>query len=60
MLASIAVLLVLAGISSFLFGLVRAFFPSANKFIPDDFKTFLTIKVGLYLFLAGVVLLRFF
>ena len=60
MLAAIGILLLLAGISTFLLGLVRFAFPSTEKFIPDDFKKFLSMRVGVYLFLAGIVLLRFF
>ncbi|HIP95429.1 MAG TPA: hypothetical protein EYH20_08850 [Leucothrix sp.] len=60
MLASIGVLLLLSGVSIFLFGLVRRVFPSSEKFIPDDFKAFFTMPAGVYTFLAGLVLVRFF
>jgi len=60
MLASIGVLLLLMGVPIFLFGLVRKFFPSTEKFFPDDFKKIFTIPIGVYVFLAGLLLLRFF
>ncbi len=60
MLTSIGVLLLLVAVPIFLFGLVRKFFPASEKFIPDDFKAFFTMPVGVYTFLAGLVLLRFF
>jgi len=60
MLAAIGVLLMLAGVSSFLFGVVRHYFPSTNSLIPDELKIMLTMRAGVYSFLAGIVLLRFF
>ncbi len=60
MLAAIGVFLILAGVPLFLFGLARKFFPASEKFIPDDFKRILTMPVGIYVFLAGLLLARFF
>ena len=60
MLAAIGGLLLFMGFSTFLMATVRYFFPSLESFVPDDFKHLLTIRVGVYLFLAGVLLLRFF
>jgi len=53
-------MLLLAGVPIFIFGLIRKFFPSAEKLIPEDFKSFLNIQTGVYVFLAGLVLVRFF
>jgi len=60
MLTSIGVLLLLMGVPIFLFGVVRRFFPSVEKFIPEDFKPVFTIPIGVYVFLAGLLLVRFF
>jgi len=60
MLASIGVMLLLAGVSIFLIALVRTFFPSSEKFLPDDFKKLVTLRNAIYIFLAGLVLTRFF
>jgi len=60
MLASIGVLLLLMGVSAFVIGLIRHFIPSTEKFVPDDLKKFLSIQSGVYVFLAGLLLVRFF
>ena len=60
MFAAIGVLFLLGGVSSFLIGLIRYFFPSTEGFIPNDLKRFLSMRIGVYVFLAGLVLLRFF
>ena len=60
MLAAIGVLLLLCGVSTFLLAMVRKIFPASDKFIPEDFKRYLTIPVGVYVFLVGLLLLRFF
>jgi hypothetical protein len=60
MLAAIGGLLLFMGFSTFLMAAVRHFFPSLESFVPNDFKRLLNMRVGVYLFLAGVLLLRFF
>ena len=60
MIAAIGVLLVFGGVSAFLLGAVRYFFPSTDRFFPNDMKRFFAMRTGVYIFLAGVVLLRFF
>lgn len=60
MLAAIGGLLLLMGFSTFLMAVVRYFFPSLESFVPNDFKRLLTMRVGISLFLAGGLLLRFF
>jgi len=55
MLASLGVLLILAGSSVFIIGLIRLLFPSANRFMPDGFKTLFSWRNGVYIILAGVV-----
>lgn len=59
-LASIGVLLLLMGVSAFVIGLIRRFFPSTEQFVPEDLKKFLSIQAGVYVFLAGLLLVRFF
>jgi hypothetical protein len=60
MLASIGVMLLLAGVSIFLIALIRTFFPSSAKFNPNDFKKLVTLRNAVYIFLLGLVLTRFF
>jgi len=60
MLAAIGVLLLLAGVSAFVIGLTRYFFTGFESLIPDDFKRFLSMRSGVYIFLTGLVLVRFF
>lgn len=59
MIAALGVLLVLAGVSILVIGLVRYFFPSSNKFVPDDLKKVFSITYGGYFLLAGLLLLAF-
>ena len=56
MLASLGVLLILAGSSVLLIGLLRLLFPSTNRFMPEGFKTLFFWRNGVYIMLAGVVL----
>ena len=60
MLATIGVLSVLFGMSIFMMALFRYFFPSVESLIPDEFKKILKVRIGVYVFLAGIILLRFF
>jgi len=60
MFSAIGVLLLLMGVSAFLMGAVRYFFPSVDKFVPADFKVFLSLRTGVYLFLGGIALLSLF
>ena len=60
MLAAIGVMLLLGGSSIFIIGLARHFFPSSEKFIPDDFNKIVSIRYAVYIFLAGLLLVRFF
>ena len=60
MVPTIGVLLALAGFSLFVIGLVRHFFPSTESLFPEDFKRAFSMRTGVYVFLAGVILLRFF
>ena len=60
MIPTIGVLLTLAGFSIFVIGLVRHFFPSTESFFPEDLQRVFTIKIGVYAFLGGIILLRFF
>lgn len=57
MIAALGVLLVLAGVSILVIGLVRYFFPSSNKFVPEDFKDIFSTTYGGYFLLAGLLLL---
>ena len=60
MLAAVGVMLLLGGSSIFIIGLVRYFFPSIEKFLPNDFKKIVSIRYAIYIFLAGLLLVRFF
>jgi len=53
-------MLLLGGSSIFIMGLARHFFPSLGKFIPDGFKKIISIRYAVYIFLAGLLLVRFF
>lgn len=60
MLASIGVLMLLGGFTTFLLGVVKYFFPTLEKFMPEGFKSYLSIQNGVYVFLVGLLLVRFF
>jgi len=60
MLAAVGVMLLLGGSSIFIISLVRHFFPSSEKFIPNDFKKIVSIRYAVYIFLGGLLLVRFF
>jgi len=60
MLATFGVLFLLAGVSVFFIGAVRYFFPSTETLIPESFKKVMKMRLGVYVFLLGLVLLRFF
>ncbi|MEE9325882.1 MAG: hypothetical protein V3U71_01210 [Cocleimonas sp.] len=60
MFAAIGVLLMLAGVSLFIIALFLSVFADFKHFIPDDFKRAISIRVGVYVFLAGLVLVNFF
>jgi hypothetical protein len=60
MLATLGVLLVLAGVSVFIIGLGRYLFPSTEKLMPESFKKIMIMRNGVYIFLLGLILLRFF
>jgi len=55
MIASLGVLLILAGASVLIIGLIRLLFPSSNRFMPDDFKTLFSWRYGVYIILVGVI-----
>jgi len=60
MLPAIGGLFVFMGFSAFALGAVRYFFPSLESLVPKDLKSVVSMRGGVYMFLAGVVLLRFF
>ena len=60
MLQAIGVLLLLSGVSAFMIGLIRYFFPSTERFLPDDMKRWFSLKFSIVYFLVGMVILRFF
>ena len=60
MFSAIGVLFVLLGVTTLIMGAVRSFFPSVDKFVPNDFKSFLTLRTGALLAVAGVALLNLF
>jgi membrane-bound ClpP family serine protease len=60
MIATIGVLLLLAGVSTFVIGLARYFFPSTEKLMPESFKKIMIMRYAVYCFLLGLILLRFF
>jgi len=57
--ATLGVLATLAGVSIFIMGILVYLFPSTKDFVPDDFKRIISIRVGVYIFLVGILLLRF-
>lgn len=59
-LATFGVLFLLAGVSIFIIGAVRYFFPSTENLMPESFKKSMTMRYGVYTFLLGLLLLRFF
>ncbi len=55
MIVALGVLLILAGVSVLLIGLMRLIFPSTHRFMPDDFKTIFSWRYGVYMMLAGII-----
>ena len=56
---ALGVLLVLMGISVLVIGSFRYFFPFVESYIPDSFKSALSIRYAGYYVLAGLALLSF-
>jgi len=57
MLAAIGVLLLLSGVSFFLIGMLRIIIPGSNRMVPDDLKKIFHWRTGVYVILAGLILL---
>jgi hypothetical protein len=58
LLHAIGVLVLLSGFASFVIGVFRYFFPSVDKLIPVEFKKPFTIGSGIFITLAGMLLLK--
>lgn len=56
LLISIGVLLMLGGSAVIIMGLVNYFFPSTAVLLPDEWKTALSLRFGVYYFVAGLAL----
>lgn len=56
LLISVGVLLMLGGSAVIIMGLVNYFFPSTAVLLPDEWKTALSLKFGVYYFVAGLAL----
>jgi len=57
MIAAIGVLLILAGFSTIIIGLVRKLFPATEKLVPEDLKNVFSLRYGVYYLLAGLLLI---
>lgn len=55
-LVAIGVLLLFGGSAVMMLGLVSYFFPATAVLIPDEWKTALSLKFGVYYFVAGLAL----
>lgn len=58
LLHAIGILLILGGFAAFVIGVFRYFFPSVNKHIPEEFKNPFSIESGIFITLAGMLLLK--
>ena len=57
MIAALGVLLLLAGVSILIIGLLRVFFPSTERFVPNDFKVAFSWRTGVYMIAFAVLIL---
>jgi hypothetical protein len=55
---AIGVLLIIIGFSSFIIGVIRYFFPSLEDYVPEEFKKPFTIGSGIFITLAGMLVLK--
>ncbi|MEE9351799.1 MAG: hypothetical protein V3U78_06030 [Thiotrichaceae bacterium] len=55
---AIGVLLIIIGFSSFVIGILRYFFPSLESYVADEFKKPFTIGSGIFITLAGMLILK--
>ena len=60
MIGAIGALLTLGGFSALVIGLIRYFFPSTEKFIPDDLKKAFSIRNSVIVGLIGLLVLLYF
>jgi len=57
---SIGVLLIIVGFSSFVIGVIRHFFPSLEHLVDEQFKKPFSISSGIFVTLAGMLILKLF
>ena len=57
LLAAIAFVLVLIGVTTLIIGVIRHFFPSVDQFFPENFKKPLSIQFAAYYLLTGLLIL---
>ena len=60
LLHAIGVLLIIIGFSSFIIGAIRYFFPSIETYITKEFKKPFTMRSGIFVTLAGMLILKLF
>lgn len=56
LLVAVGVLMLFGGIAVMILGLVSYFFPPTTALIPDEWQTALSLKFGVYYFVAGLAL----
>ena len=57
---AIGVMLFLLSITAFIIALIRRFFPSTEKFMPEAFKTPFSMQFALYYLFVGLLLIILF
>ncbi len=57
---AIGVMLLLLSITAFIIALARRFFPSTEKFMPQEFKKAFSMQFALYFLFGGLLLILLF
>lgn len=53
---AVGVLMILGGCAVIIWGLINYFFPSTAVLVPEEWKTALSLKFGVYYLVAGLAL----
>ena len=56
LIVAIGILLIFGGSAVIMLGLINYFFPSTAELIPQEWKTALSLKFGVYYLVAGLAL----
>lgn len=56
LIVAIGILLIFGGSAVIIWGLINYFFPSTSVLVPEEWKTALSLKFGVYYLVAGLAL----